>query len=402
MRRIMAAALVLGATMLGATGAGAEEPLREITGSLTYLQRIAIPAGAQVTVEARGLRDVLLDRAALRPEGVQVPYPFALQVPEVARVWLTATIVADGGPAFTAGPIEIAAGVTAAGEIVMRPGRPAVRLVCGDMGVTLRDLGGDLEVTTSEGDVLLRPVPAASGARYEAEGDPATWFWSKGDDGTLSIGGEEWPDCVPAPDIYTAQGNEPFWSFGATGDEAVIVSPAGVEAVVRLLPPIWRDGAVEWETDDGAIRVRMEDRICRDTMTGMPFPETVTLYTEGTERRGCGGDPGTLLFDVEWVVEDIGGAGLIDGSRVTMAFREDGGIAGKGGCNQYGARMVATGEGITITPGAATMMACAEAIMRQEQAFFAALTAVVRFDIDETGALLLVGPDETAVVTARR
>jgi len=398
MRRIVAAGVVL---VLGATGAGAEG-LREVTGSLTYLQRIALPPGAQVTVEARGLRDVLLDRAALRPGELQVPYPFALQVPAGARVWLTATIAAEGGPAFTAGPVEIAAGVTAAGEIVMRPGRPAVRLSCGDRPVTLRDLGGAIEVGTPQGDFLMQPVPAASGARYEAEGDPATWFWSKGDGGMLSVGGEAWPDCVPSPDVYAAQGNEPFWSFGATGDEAVIVSPAGVEAVGRLLPPIWRDGAVEWETDDGAIRVRMEDRLCRDTMTGMPYPERVTLFTAGEVREGCGGDPMTLLDGAEWVVEDIAGAGLIDGSRVTMTFRADGTIAGKGGCNQYGARLTATGEGITITPGAATMMACAEAIMRQEQAFFRALAGVVWFDIDATGALLLIGAEERVVVTARR
>jgi membrane-bound inhibitor of C-type lysozyme len=39
-------------------------------------------------------------------------------------------------------------------------------------------------------------VRAASGAKYEAEGDPATTFWSKGDKATLTIRGQALPECT--------------------------------------------------------------------------------------------------------------------------------------------------------------------------------------------------------------
>jgi heat shock protein HslJ len=52
---------------------------------------------------------------------------------------------------------------------------------------------------------------------------------------------------------------------------------------------------------------------------------------------------------------------------------------------------------------AATQMMCPEALMTQEQAFFAALASIGRFDIDATGALRLFDPAAAEpVLTARR
>ena len=56
----------------------------------------------------------------------------------------------------------------------------------------------------------------------------------------------------------------------------------------------------------------MAETICRDSMTGMPYPETVTVETREQTLRGCGGAPIELLTGREWVVEDISGEGRID------------------------------------------------------------------------------------------
>jgi putative lipoprotein len=72
-----------------------------------------------------------------------------------------------------------------------------------------------------------------------------------------------------------------------------------------------------------------------------------------------------------------------------------------GGCNSYGASYTLTGEGATVGQGISTMMACAPAIMGQEQAFLKALDAVTTFGIDESGALVLSGPDGAAIVARR-
>lgn len=403
MMRRMAPGLATAMAVLAAMSASAEEQaLREISGTLSYLQRIALPPGADVRIEARGLRNVLLGETAFATGGEQVPLRFALSVPADAPVRLTATVVTGDGPGWAAGPVAVAAGATEAGDILLSQGDLPVAMLCGDLPVTVRFDGSAMEIMTPRGDMRLLPVATGSGARFEAEGDASTWFWSKGEGAMLSLMGEELPDCVPRPERYRAAGNEPFWSVEVTAGEAVLTTPEGVEATGTLGAPVWREGAVDWATADGGLRLRMTGAICRDTMTGMPYPETVTLITAGGERQGCGGDPLSLLTGGEWVVEDIGGRGVIDNEQVTIGFREGGSMGGSGGCNRYNAGFTLTGEGLGIGPAAATMMACAEAVMAQEQALFAALAAVAGFDIDATGALVLKDAGGAAVITARR
>jgi heat shock protein HslJ len=98
-----------------------------------------------------------------------------------------------------------------------------------------------------------------------------------------------------------------------------------------------------------------------------------------------------LLTDREWVVEDLAGGGIIDRSRVTLNFDAEGQVSGRASCNRYTAGYQARGDRLGFTPAAATKMACAEALMNQEQNFFRILGAVDRFRIDETGALILEG-----------
>ncbi len=403
MRR-MATGLMAMAALLGAASLARaeEERMREITGTLSYLQRIALPEGAQVRVEARGLRNVVLGETAYATAGEQVPLPFTLSVPEGAAVRLTATVAAEGGTGWAAGPVAVAAGATEAGDILLAQGDLPVAMLCGDLPVTVRFDGSAMEIMTPRGDMRLLPVAAGSGARFEAEGDASTWFWSKGEGATLSLMGEEFPACAPRPVSYVARGNEPFWSLAVTGSEAVLTTPEGIEASGTLEPPAWREGAVEWATADGGLRLRMTEALCRDTMTGMPYPETVTLITAGGERQGCGGDPLSLLTGAEWVIEDVGGKGIVDNAHLTIAFREGGSLGGSGGCNRYNAGFTLSGEGLSIGPAAATMMACAEALMALEQALFQALAGVTGFDVDATGALVLKDAGGAAVVTARR
>ena len=58
--------------------------------------------------------------------------------------------------------------------------------------VLLRNAQTDEEIILTANDVnyRMRQVMSASGAKYEAEGDPSTVFWSKGHYATLEIGGK--------------------------------------------------------------------------------------------------------------------------------------------------------------------------------------------------------------------
>ncbi|MDQ8727273.1 META domain-containing protein [Bradyrhizobium sp. LHD-71] len=77
-----------------------------------------------------------------------------------------------------------------------------------------------------------------------------------------------------------------------------------------------------------------------------------------------------------WIAEDIRGRGVIDRVQSTIAISSDGSVAGRGGCNRLSGKAVIAGDSIRFGPVASTKMACAPAVMRQEQTFLLALTDV--------------------------
>ncbi|WP_198378607.1 META domain-containing protein [Neoroseomonas rubea] len=89
-----------------------------------------------------------------------------------------------------------------------------------------------------------------------------------------------------------------------------------------------------------------------------------------------------------WVAEDIGGRGVVDRARVELALLPDGRAAGRGGCNRFTGGYAVDGTALRFGALAATRMACAPALMEQEQRFFAAMADVRGWRI-EHGRLLL-------------
>jgi heat shock protein HslJ len=255
---------------------------------------------------------------------------------------------------------------------------------------------------------VLEPVSTESGTRFEAPGDPGTWVQSRGNAVRFSLSGEVLPECSVVPPTpprpYRAQGNEPGWVLTVAEGRLTLVADNGARTVEAALPEArFEDGAFVYVLADPALTVRMTPGPCRDDMTGMPYPESVTITLERQDLSGCGGDPVALLTGPEWVVEDIGGTGVAEGSRVTLTFATDGGLSGQAPCNRYATTLAIGGESVSVGQIAATQMMCDEALMTQEQAFFAALAAVGRFDIDGSGALVLFDPAaDRPVLTARR
>ncbi|MGG5822218.1 META domain-containing protein [Falsiroseomonas sp. HW251] len=103
----------------------------------------------------------------------------------------------------------------------------------------------------------------------------------------------------------------------------------------------------------------------------------------------------------EWVVEDIGGRGIVDRSRVTIAFAGDGRAAGSDGCNRFAGGYTLAGAALSFSALAGTRMACAPALMEQEQRFHAALAAVRGWRI-ERGFLHLTDGAGATVLRASR
>lgn len=89
--------------------------------------------------------------------------------------------------------------------------------------------------------------------------------------------------------------------------------------------------------------------------------------------------------------------GLVTGTTITAEFGEDGNLAGNGGCNDYSATYVVSGDTISISPPASTRKLCPDppGVSEQESAYFAALSNSTTWTIDgdrlqlrdQTGAL---------------
>lgn len=386
----------------------AEPDTRPITGELTYRPRIALPPTTVAVIELRDDRGALLAEQRFATAGRQVPLPFTLEIPAGAEGSLRAALWVGGRPAWLSRTIEVDGGTRALGSVRLDPFQPlglASRLRCGDREIEVGFTGGQARMRVDGRVIDLQPVPAASGARFEAPEDPSTFLWSRGHHAWVGVSGETLPECLPAvpapPAVLRAQGNEPGWSLRIGGERLTLITDYGAHRLETALPEPEADNGTTWyRLTDPPLTVRIDERRCSDTMTGMPYPLTVTLETPEQTLAGCGGEPRALLEGGPWTVEALAGEPVPDNVQVTLEFLDGGRIAGSSGCNRYTGGYTLTGEGLEIGRLAGTLMACPEPQMETEQRFTAVLAEVVRFERDGDTLALVTGDDRRIV--ARR
>lgn len=203
---------------------------------------------------------------------------------------------------------------------------------------------------------------------------------------------------------FKAQGNEPGWMVNVQKDKIEVLTNYGDNKIYTPRPePQPYKGGYKYHTETEAhiAIIDVHRKLCYDDMSGRPYPAKVTLTLDGKTYEGCGGDPKSLLTDVEWVVEDIAQKGIIDSSRITINFDDEGRAHGLSSCNSYSAAYELTGESLTFKNPLGTLKACAPALMNQEQRFLQMLSKVTRYDIDGFGALILTTKDGKTI-TARQ
>jgi putative lipoprotein len=83
-----------------------------------------------------------------------------------------------------------------------------------------------------------------------------------------------------------------------------------------------------------------------------------------------------------WLAENIKGGGVIDNAQTTLVFASGGRVTGSGGCNRLFASANIGGDLIAFGGIGTTRMACAPALMDQEQKFQGALAATRTFRFD--------------------
>jgi heat shock protein HslJ len=204
-----------------------------------------------------------------------------------------------------------------------------------------------------------------------------------------------------SPDTWRASGNEPSWSLSRADGQMTLETDFGAKRTSFATPPETRidERTVAYSTsvEGTPLRLIIKSEICEDTMTGMPRPERVSVVLGDREFDGCGGEPASLLQGNDWVVTQLAGRAVLAEPIISVTFSKDGRLSGNASCNQFGADYRLTGEGLEISKGMSSMMACEDAVMQQERSFLEFLGAISRFSIPGDGALMLHSNDGRTV-----
>jgi hypothetical protein len=148
--------------------------------------------------------------------------------------------------------------------------------------------------------VVRLPRDGADGRRYhdgamELRVEDGAARLSDRDDGIRCLAegsGEVWREAVRRGVVFRAMGQEPGWLAEVDGEgRMVVVLDYGTERIEARVPARARtDRGEEYRTQtaDHAIRLVIEDRPCRDTMSGESFPASVRLDVDGRSYEGCG------------------------------------------------------------------------------------------------------------------
>ena len=143
----------------------------------------------------------------------------------------------------------------------------------------------------------------------------------------------------------------------------------------------------------------------------MENPATLKATRDRLEIGAAGGD-GTLVFvpkeqpsidpaleGVGWVLTSLNGNALLEGTRITLEFDDDGGVSGEATCNLYGSNEVeAAGGSFKITGFDMTSMGCPGKQGRQEEAYLDALTHVSAYQVGDDRLNLQNAAGETILV----
>lgn len=278
---------------------------------------------------------------------------------------------------------------------------------CGDTPVVVEGSDGHAKMNVAGESFDLKAVVSASGARYTAVDDAATGFWSKGEQALVTVRGRELPECraLREPELpFTARGQEPGWMIRIDAETIYLNADFGaLELRMPKTEPLSTAEGFLYMTsaEDRRLVVAIRPEICADAATGMPHPFRVRYKLEGETHAGCGGDPRSLLTGLEWIVETIGGEPVVEDSRASILFLDEGRVAGNASCNRLTGSFRLTGEGLSFGQMATTRMACEEPLNSQEMRFLELLRKVHRFEIGSHGRLVLHTPDGQRI-TARR
>jgi heat shock protein HslJ len=174
---------------------------------------------------------------------------------------------------------------------------------------------------------------------------------------------------------YRAVGNEPFWDL-EIGQNLTFTDRGNNVSVVQQTPqPINGTAGEIYRTQ--RLEVNITHTRCSDGMSDRSYPDTVNVYVDGRQYRGCGGPiaffsqvgeggqpnypapgvPGAMMLTgTNWTVTAINGRPTPP-QNFYVNFMPDR-MSAKFGCNSLGAGYSQTGNMLNAGAVMATRMAC--------------------------------------------
>jgi putative lipoprotein len=215
---------------------------------------------------------------------------------------------------------------------------------------------------------VMKRVASASGEKYEDSNDLSTFFWSKGPDAILSIGGREYSRYV------LIRGSTDDDSFILTVDGGNFTMNRVISASGAKYEALGDPTTVFWSKGPSAMLI----------VQGSEYEE----YNEWLPSGEIWLAGRSLPTGVEWKVAELAGSPVIDGSTVTVTFHDDGALGGIASVNSYSSTWIISGNRIMIGRCLSTKMAGASNLMEQEDKFLRLLHEVTRFRISPDGFVL--------------
>lgn len=211
------------------------------------------------------------------------------------------------------------------------------------------------------------------------------------------------PTTAAAEEPLIARGNEPSFIITIGEDELSLQMP--LDGITFRSSNVTRstvDGHPRIEVSAGGntLQVTIEQRLCADSMTGMPFPVAVRADFNGRRLDGCGGSTFTAI-EGGWRVLALEGKPLPDGVIATIAFEAPDRVSGKTGCNRYFGAFRLDAESLAIGPLGATRMTCPKDEMAAEKHFLDLAARVTRATPGESGRMKLMAGDDEAMLLDR-
>ncbi len=194
------------------------------------------------------------------------------------------------------------------------------------------------------------------------------------------MAGGELGEPLLAEQILSPAGQVPI-GFSLRFDPAAVPADAalGLEAIISV------DGN-RWFETAGAVPLPAEG------------PAELMLVRAAPQAPAPSGpDLAAAITGVEWTVLSIDGIDALGETAPTLTIAEDGSAGGHSGCNRFIGRAALDGETLGFTGIASTLMACDDAAMRVERAYYDALAATATFTLSG-GILALVDADGRARV----